>query len=121
GAEVSWSCTACGMEEVARKLDGLVEGAVQQDHERPRATLLLRSVPPNADVQIDGRKVGFTEMERSVFAGRHEIVVSRLSLAPEHMVVDVSGEQRLQITFTLGEKVKEAPPPPPPQVTHYVA
>lgn len=102
GAAIKWSCTACGVEQVARHLDTLVESAVQKDAERPRATLLVRSVPPNADVQIDGRKVGFTELVRHVFAGPHDVVVSLPGMAPERTHLDLSGEQRLHLSFSLG-------------------
>jgi hypothetical protein len=118
-AQLDWSCTACSLEDVARKIDSLVEGAVQKDHARPRATLVIRSVPPNADVKIDGKSVGATEVERRVFAGVHDILVQnpRLSLHPEQMRVEVAGEQRLHLLFSLGERVRVAEPaerPPEP-------
>lgn len=114
GALIEWSCTGCGIEDVGGKLDTLVESAVQKDNERPRATLLIRSSPPNADVQIDGRKVGFTELERRVFAGPHDIVVSldRLGLSPEHMHIEVSAEQRLVLSLSPGPPQKVEKPEP---------
>lgn len=101
GAVVDWTCAACSVEDVARQLDGLVEAAVQKDRQRPRGVLVLRSTPPNADVQIDGRRVGFTELERPIFAGPHEVVVSRLGLSPEHLRIDIGAEQRLLLSLSL--------------------
>ncbi len=130
GARLDWNCTACSVEDVARKLDSLVDDAVQKDHERPRATLVVRSNPPNADVQIDGRKIGFTELEHHVFAGPHDLVVSRPELVPERTHIDVSGEQRLTLSLNLtprtlplvarpnpavGPTTSQAPPPQPLQ------
>lgn len=112
GAVVDWTCAACSVEDVARQLDGLVEAAVQKDRQRPRGVLVLRSTPPNADVQIDGRRVGFTELERPIFAGPHEVVVSRLGLSPEHLRIDIGAEQRLLLSLSLNPPgVRPAAPP----------
>lgn len=115
GAAIDWSCTACSIEDVAHKLDSLVESTVQKDHERARATLIVRSTPPNADVQVDGRKLGYTELEHRVFAGPHELIVTYPGMAPERMRIEVAGEQRLVLHFQPGQPgEKDASPPAPP-------
>ena len=77
-----------------------------------RGVLVLRSTPPNADVQIDGRRVGFTELERPIFAGPHEVVVSRLGLSPEHLRIDIGAEQRLLLSLSLNPPgVRPTAPP----------
>lgn len=100
-ASDQWSCTSCKIDDVGRQLDTMIEAAWRAAERRPRATLVLRSTPPNADVQIDGRKVGFTELERPVFAGEHDVVVSRVGLAPEHLRINLAAGQRLVLALSL--------------------
>lgn len=109
GATASFSCAACKVEEVARQLEGLVESAVARDRERPRGTIVVRTSPPNAEVKLDGRPVGFSELERRVFAGPHDLLVSRVGLWPERMRLEVSGDQRLVVSLSLATRVEPAP------------
>lgn len=93
GASGDADCSSCTQAQAEEVLAGLVCQQVQAAAARPRGIVELRSVPPRADVFINGRRLGFTPYARPAFAGKHDVAVARLGYQTFHDEAQVSDGQ----------------------------
>jgi len=69
-------CEQCNSTKLADAARALLESLLKDVEARTMpATLAVRTTPPGAQVEIDGRLVGVTPLEHGVYAGPHRIVL----------------------------------------------
>lgn len=122
-AEVgSWSvgreatCSGCSQDALAQRVLELSRDAVREALGRGRGTLQITAVP-EADVVVDGRRVGRTPLLRAALSGAHSVALHATGYLPHRVPVEVEDGKRHVIDVTL--KTDAAPPvaaaaPPPP-------
>lgn len=93
GASGQAECPSCAQAQAEEALAGLVRQQVQAAAARPRGIIELRSVPPRADVFINGRRLGFTPYARPAFVGKQDVAVARLGYQTFHDVAQVTDGQ----------------------------
>jgi len=93
-------CEHCNSAQLASSARALLDVLLKDVETRTMpATLTVRTTPPGAQVEIDGRIVGVTPLDHGVYAGRHRVVLhlrgyedsiqTREILAGETTTVDV--------------------------------
>lgn len=100
GDKESAECSRCNVLQARTLLGELVKKAVLLDAARARGTIEVTSTP-NADVAVDGRKLGFTPYKRPAFAGKHEITVSRTGYKSHHETINVEEGRKKSVQVTL--------------------
>lgn len=100
GDKESAECSRCNVLQARTLLGELVKKAVLLDAARARGTIEVTSTP-NADVAVDGRKLGFTPYKRPAFAGKHEITVSRTGYKSHHETINVEEGRKKAVQVTL--------------------
>ncbi len=92
------SCTSAKASELAASLFSQV---AQESLRRPRATLIVQSVPDGADVHLGGRLLGHTPLKRPVWAGTYPLVVSKRGFSPHQRDIAISPGQKQTVEVTL--------------------
>ncbi|MBO7263193.1 MAG: PEGA domain-containing protein [Alistipes sp.] len=65
--------------------------------------LNITSTPPNAEVYIDGKLIGTTQLKHNVIIGNHEIVVKAKGYRSNKQSVTIAEGETINVTFTLEE------------------
>lgn len=69
-------CERCSSAKLAESARSLLEGLLKDVEARTMpATLAVRTIPPGAEVELDGRLIGVTPLEHGVYAGTRRIVL----------------------------------------------
>lgn len=105
------SCSSCGPEQLAPRALELARQVLREGLAQAKGTLQVTSVP-EADVVVDGRKVGRTPLLRSALAGPHTVTLLAPGYLPHHSRVEVENGRRVTVDAAL--KVDIGPPPPAP-------
>jgi hypothetical protein len=104
-------------ETFGERLTETVSDLILADRRVARAVLVVRSRPPGAAIQIDGRRVGIAELEVTVPAGRHRLEATHENHDPFGMTFEVGPRERLEIELKLPPRTSHAPllqtPPSP--------
>jgi hypothetical protein len=80
-----------------------------------QATLAIDSIPPGADIEIDGAFVGNTPSTVAVTPGSHQITVKKKGFNAWTKTLNVTGGTiRLNAELEIAPVLAPIPPPPPP-------
>lgn len=111
GAETSAQagCPSCSAEQQAERLLGLVRDVLREGLSRPKGTLAVTAVP-EAEVTMDGQRLGRTPLLRSALAGKHDLLVSAVGYRPERAQLQVEDGKHATLEVLL--RVDSQPPPP---------
>jgi hypothetical protein len=105
------SCAACGVEQAAQRLSTLFGPIYKKASERPRGQLEVRSTPADAELLLDGQRLGKTPYQAAAWAGPRQLLLRKEDYQEEHRELTIrDGETtRLEVTLRL---VPEPPPAP---------
>jgi PEGA domain len=107
-------CPGCTAAAFRERLGEAVSELITTDRGLQRATLLVRTVPPGAEVRCDGRPVGKAELEVTVVAGAHRLIATHENHDPLEMNVQVKPQERLEVELKLPPRTMHSPPTLPP-------
>lgn len=111
-AAIEGSCDLCGFEEAVNMVEAraaVVLSTLERSHARGSA-LSLRTQPPGARIEIDGRDVGVTPLEVDLSAGTHRIVATKPGHLPQSLEIEaVEGVNKALEVQLLPEPVREDP------------
>lgn len=111
-------CPGCTAATFRERLVETVNDLITADRGLHRATLLVRTVPPGAEVRVDGRPVGTAELEVTVVAGPHRLQATHENHDPMEVSIDVKPQERLEVDLKMPPRTSHAPPlPPEPKVS----
>jgi hypothetical protein len=110
------ACPHCNAQAFEKRLSSAVENAVRAARQVPRGTLVVRTRPPGAEVKIDQRPVGTSNVELTLAAGTHTVELGGPGRSPISMPVEVKAKERreLDLKMTVREGPQPVPPPPTP-------
>lgn len=118
------ACAHCSAQAFDKRLSALVENGVRAARQSPRATLVVRTRPPGAEVKIDQRPVGVSNLELVVSPGTHTVELGGAGRSPISMPVEVKAKERREVDLkmTVQQGAPTAPQPeqhpaPPPLTT----
>lgn len=99
------ACEACGVRATA-------ERRFERVKERCLVALTIRSVPPDADVQVDQRSVGRTPTRVTVRPGPHQVRVQKDAYAVEsrEVVMAPGRDQALELVLQALPSAPDVPP-----------
>ena len=133
------ACPKCGADAFAPRLAKLTSELIRADRQLGRGTIVVRTRPPGAQVRVDDRPVGSSNLEVAVVAGTHVVELRRDGGQPVSMPVEVRARERKPLEVTMPTvsqpvpverpskpRVDEPPPtivvpPPPPGVPEHRA
>jgi hypothetical protein len=113
GQRFCHACQAGGLETSARILVAtLVRGA--RARARP-SLLMVRSIPPGAEIRLDDKAVGVTDMDFQVYPGRHIVELARdgFEVATRDVTVDDGEHVTVEVTLKPADGAEEGAPPAP--------
>jgi hypothetical protein len=113
----SATCSGCTPEAAAAKLGDAVSSLLSTASARGRGEVAITSVPPDAEVLLDGQPAGRTPLKKTLFAGSYELTVRKDSLRPQTQQLTIGPGDPVQLAVTLvPEGAAPTPPttPPPP-------
>lgn len=93
------SCTAPKLEEVSVQLLGALLS--EAEARTTQTTLVVRTMPPGAQVEIDDHIVGASNLEHGVYAGTHRIALQLNGYEPATRTVDVLAGESKVVEVTL--------------------
>ncbi len=98
------TCEGCTPAKATELATALFAQVAAEALRRPRATLIVQSVPDGADVHLGGRLLGRTPLKRPVWAGTYPLVVSKRGFSPHQREVTINPGQKqtLEVTLLLG-------------------
>jgi hypothetical protein len=94
-------CPGCAPAVFRDRLVEAVNDLIISDRGLSRATLLVRTIPPEAAVRVDGRPAGIGELEVIVTAGRHKLQATHQNHDPLLVDVEVKPGERLPVELKL--------------------
>ena len=111
-AVIDGSCELCGFEEAVNMVEArtvVVLSTLERSHARGSA-LSLRTDPPGARIEIDGRDMGVTPLELELPAGIHRIVATKPGHLPQSLEIEaVEGIKKSLEVQLLPEPVRVDP------------
>jgi hypothetical protein len=111
-------CPRCSVEKFNERLRESIEAMVRVARSIPQGTIFVRTTPPGADVKIDQRPVGTSNLEAPASVGNHTVEVSRPGVGPIRLSVEVKAGERRDVDLSIDEAPKPSNPPeihPPPE------
>lgn len=105
------ACPRCSAADFERRLGQVTAELIRGARQAPRATLVIRSHPPGAEVRVDDRLVGTSDLEVAVMAGSHTVQFRREGGQPVTLPVEVSARERKLVEVVL-PLVAGVPPRP---------
>jgi hypothetical protein len=109
-------CTGCSAAQASEQLAQLLRLAIVEGTSRQRGRLEIRSRPPGATVEVNGRDVGKTPIARVVWTGNIELLARHPGYLPERQRVVVRDGRTTDVELVLQEQpVVAAPQLPAPQ------
>jgi hypothetical protein len=113
-ASQSQRCDDCSVDQAADQLEQLSRRVIGQGLTRPQGRLTVRSQPIGATVTWNGRPLGPTPIDRPIYSGRGELVVSHPDFRPEHRQLAVAAGQPTPIELVLHPQAEADEPEPEP-------
>jgi hypothetical protein len=113
------ACPRCSAQAFDKRLAAVVENGVRAARQLPRGTLIVRTRPPGAEVKLDQRPVGMSNLELVVAAGTHTVELGGAGRSPISMPIEVKAKERSEVDLKM--TVQEGPlpsPPTPPTAKH---
>ncbi len=106
GARLTQDCKDCSSAKAESRLASMVKSAVLQSAALPRGVLELRTDPPGAIVFIDGTELGITPYKRSIFVGKHKVVVRHTGYRSQQLEASISEgkKQHLELKMLSGSE-----------------
>jgi len=95
------ACARCGPKLLEQRLGQLVSSLLKAHRAFGRGTLIVHSRPAGAEVQLDQRRVGVTDLELTVAAGAHTVEVLRDGGATVVLAVEVASHERKLLELEL--------------------
>jgi len=107
------TCAGCNLEQAQKSLTTLFAPLYGKANGRPRGTLEIRSEPSEAEVLLDGQRLGKTPYTAAVWSGARELVLRKKEHRDEHLQVRISDGETSKIEAKLQRLEKPTPPTPP--------
>jgi hypothetical protein len=117
-AKVEASCPDCSAEQAAKKLAALFAPLYTQASGRPRGQLEVLSEPPDAELLVDGQRVGRTPFSAAAWAGLRELRLRKEDYQDEARQITIGDGEKAKLSVRLQLLPEPVPPPlaAPPQV-----
>jgi len=112
------ACAHCSAQAFGKRLAALVENGVRSARQLPRGTLVVRTRPPGAEVKIDQRPVGTSNLELVVSPGMHTVELGGPGRSPISMPIEVKAKERREVELKMNVDqgpTTTTPPPSPPE------
>jgi hypothetical protein len=103
------SCSSCSLEQAQKSLAALFAPLYGKANSRARGQLEVRSEPSEAEVRLDGQRVGKTPYAATVWAGARELLLQKAEHAEERRQLRISDGE----TAKLEVKLRLLPAPAP--------
>lgn len=107
------SCPGCNVEQVQKSLVGLFAPLYGKASGRSRGQLEVRSEPSEAEVLLDGQRLGKTPFAAAAWTGARELIVRKKDHQDERLQVRISDGETAKLEVKLRPVEKVVPPPPP--------
>lgn len=107
------TCEGCTAEQLFETARSRLPALFEAGRNRSRGQLSIRSQPVGAALHIDGRKVGVTPYQATVFSGPHRIEFSLPGYSPEQDQIEVREGATAELDRTLTRPAPPALPLPP--------
>jgi hypothetical protein len=112
-------CPGCAPAVFRDRLVEAVNDLITADRGLSRATILVRTIPPEAAVRVDGRPAGIGELELIVTAGPHKLQAMHENHDPLLLDVELKPGERLPVELKLPPKTVHVAPPIAPVKTSW--
>lgn len=110
-------CSGCTTQQASDRLHDLVRLVIVEGTARPRGRLEIRSKPPGATVEMNGRAIGKTPISRAAWTGSIELVAQHPGYLPERQRTVVQDGRTTDVELVLQEQpVVVAPKVVPPPI-----
>jgi hypothetical protein len=106
-------CAGCSLEQAQKSLATLFAPLYGKANGRPRGTLEVRSEPSDAELLLDGQRLGKTPYTAAVWTGARELVLRKKDHRDERLQVRINDGETAKLEARLQPLEKPAPPPAP--------
>lgn len=112
GAEAAAAESQAAADEIDEELAGLLRRVLRQGRQRPRGLLEVRATP-EANLDVDGRRLGRTSVQWPLFSGAHQATVQEPGYVPAQRALRIEPGGLTTLLVALTRLTPPAPPPPP--------